>query len=150
MKSFVATPKDVVRQWCLIDAEDVILGRLASEAARRLRGKHKPIYTPSLDTGDFIIVVNAAKVRLTGGKLAKKVYYRHSGYPGGLRSTTAGEILASQRPERVVESAIRGMLPKSKLGRQMFRKLKIYAGAQHPHEAQQPVALQIQDKLQGK
>ncbi|MBF0162651.1 MAG: 50S ribosomal protein L13 [Magnetococcales bacterium] len=140
----MATPKDVVRQWCLIDAEDVVLGRLASEAARRLRGKHKPIYTPYLDTGDFIIVVNAAKVRLTGNKLADKIYYRHSRYPGGLRSVPAGGILSGAHPERVIESAIRGMLPKNKLGRQMFRKLKIYAGAHHPHAAQQPVPLAIQ------
>ncbi|MEO5340820.1 MAG: 50S ribosomal protein L13 [Magnetococcus sp. MYC-9] len=143
MKSFMATPKDVTRAWCLIDAEDVVLGRLASEAARRLRGKHKPIYTPYLDTGDFIIVINAAKVRLTGNKLADKLYVRHSRYPGGMRSVTAGGVLAGQHPERVIESAVRGMLPKNKLGRQMFRKLKIYAGAHHPHAAQQPVALEM-------
>ncbi|MBF0462932.1 MAG: 50S ribosomal protein L13 [Magnetococcales bacterium] len=139
----MATPKDVTRQWCLMDAEDIVLGRLASEAARRLRGKHKPIYTPYLDTGDFIIVVNAAKVRLTGNKLADKVYYRHSRYPGGMRSVTAGGVLSGLHPERVIEAAVRGMLPKNKLGRQMFRKLKIYAGAHHPHEAQQPVALEM-------
>ncbi|MEO5364641.1 MAG: 50S ribosomal protein L13 [Magnetococcus sp. DMHC-8] len=143
MKTFMATPKDVTRQWCLIDAEDVVLGRLASEAARRLRGKHKPIYTPHMDTGDFIIVINAEKVRLTGNKLADKVYYRHSRYPGGLRSVTAGAVLAGPHPGRAIEAAIRGMLPKNKLGRQMFRKLKIYAGSHHPHEAQQPVALEM-------
>ena len=146
VKSFMATPKDITRQWCLIDAEDVILGRLASEAASRLRGKHKPIYTPYMDTGDFIIVINAEKVRLTGNKLADKVYYRHSRYPGGLRSVTAGRVLSGPHPGRAIESAIRGMLPKNKLGRQMFRKLKIYAGAHHPHEAQQPVALEIKGR----
>lgn len=146
MKSFMATPKDVTRAWCLIDAEDVVLGRLATEAASRLRGKHKPIYTPHMDTGDFIIVVNAAKVRLTGSKLTDKVYYRHSRYPGGLRSVTAGGVLSGMHPERVIESAIRGMLPKNKLGRQMFRKLKIYAGSHHPHEAQQPVTLEIKGR----
>ncbi len=146
MKSFMATPKDITRQWSLIDAEDVVLGRLASEAARRLRGKHKPIYTPFMDTGDFIIVVNAEKVRLTGNKLADKIYYRHSRYPGGLRSVTAGGVLSGPHPTRAIESAVRGMLPKNKLGRQMFRKLKIYAGAHHPHEAQQPVALEIKGR----
>lgn len=144
MKSFMASPKDInPRQWCIIDAADVVLGRLATEAARRLRGKHKPIYTPHMDTGDFVIIVNAGKIRLTGNKLTDKVYYRHSRYPGGLRSTTAGEVLSGPFPGRVVESAIRGMLPKNKLGRQMFRKLKIYTGTQHPHEAQQPIAVEI-------
>lgn len=146
MKSFMATPKDITRQWCLIDAEDVVLGRLASEAARRLRGKHKPTYTPFMDTGDFIIVVNAEKVRLTGSKMTDKIYYRHSRYPGGLRSDTAAGILTGPHPERAIEAAVRGMLPKNKLGRQMFRKLKIYAGARHPHEAQQPVALEIKGR----
>ncbi len=143
MKSFMATPKDITRQWCLIDAEDVVLGRLASEAARRLRGKHKPIYTPFMDTGDFIIVVNAEKVRLTGNKMSDKMYYRHSRYPGGLRSINAAGVLAGPHPERAIETAIRGMLPKNKLGRQMFRKLKIYKGSDHPHAAQQPVALEM-------
>ena len=144
MKSFMARPKDInPRQWCIIDAADVVLGRLATEVARRLRGKHKPIYTPHMDTGDFVIIVNAEKIRLTGKKLTDKVYYRHSGYPGGLRSVTAQELLSGRFPGRVVESAVRGMLPKNKLGRQMFRKLKVYVGAQHPHEAQQPVAIGI-------
>ena len=144
MKSFMATPKDIApRQWSVIDASGVVLGRLATEAARRLRGKHKPIYTPHMDTGDFIIIINAKKVRLTGKKRTDKVYYRHSRYPGGLRSRTAHDILSGPMPERVVESAVRGMLPKNKMGRQMFRKLKIYAGAEHPHEAQKPVAVEI-------
>ncbi|MBF0185670.1 MAG: 50S ribosomal protein L13 [Magnetococcales bacterium] len=139
----MATPKDITRSWCLIDAEGIVLGRLASEAARRLRGKHKPIYTPFMDTGDFIIVVNAEKVRLTGSKMSDKMYYRHSRYPGGLRSINAQGLLTGPYPERAIETAIRGMLPKNKLGRQMFRKLKIYKGPEHPHAAQQPVALQM-------
>ena len=144
MKSFMASPKDInPRQWCVIDATDVVLGRLASEVARRLRGKHKPIYTPHMDTGDFVVIVNAEKVRMTGNKRTDKVYYRHTRYPGGLRSTTAQRVLEGAFPGRVVESAIRGMLPKNRLGRQMFRKLKIYVGDQHPHEAQKPVAVAI-------
>lgn len=144
MTSFMASSKDILpRQWGLIDGTDVVLGRLASEAARRLRGKHKPIYTPHMDTGDFIIVINAEKIRLTGNKRMDKMYYRHSRFPGGLRSTNANDILNGPYAGRVVESAIRGMLPKNKLGRQMFRKLKIYTGDQHPHEAQKPVAIEI-------
>ena len=144
MKSFMASSKDAsARQWGLIDATDVVLGRLATEAARRLRGKHKPIYTPHMDTGDFIIIINAEKIRLTGNKRTDKVYYRHSRFPGGLRSINADGILTGPFAGRVVESAIRGMLPKNKLGRQMFRKLKIYTGDQHPHEAQKPVAIEV-------
>jgi len=141
----MARPKDVApRKWYLMDAADVVLGRLATEAVRHLRGKHKPIYTPYIDSGDFIIIVNAERIRLTGKKRTNKIYYRHSRYPGGLHSITAQELLSGKSPERVVEYAIRGMLPKNKLGRQMFRKLKVYTGAQHPHEAQKPIALEIE------
>lgn len=143
MKTFVAKEHEVERKWFVVDAEDAILGRLATESARRLRGKHKPIYTPFVDTGDFIIVINAEKVRLTGNKLEDKVYYAHSGYPGGMKSKTAKNILTGQFPERVIENAIRGMLPKNILGRQMFRKLKVYRGAEHPHQAQKPERLEL-------
>lgn len=143
MKTFMATPKDIKRQWFIIDAADVVLGRLASEAAQRLRGKHKASFTPHMDVGDFIIVVNAEKVMLTGNKRENKIYYRHSRFPGGLKQITANNVLEGKHPGRVVESAIRGMLPKNKLGRQMFRKLKVYAGAEHPHQAQLPTALKI-------
>ncbi len=135
-------PQDVVRSWHVLDADGVILGRLASDCARLLLGKHKPSFTPHVDDGDFVVVVNAAKVALTGRKLEQKTYYRHSGYPGGLRSTTAGELLA-KHPERLVEKAVRGMLPKNRLGRQMYRKLKVYAGPRHKHEAQQPQPREI-------
>lgn len=143
MKTFIAKENEVERKWFVVDAEGAVLGRLATEAARRLRGKHKPIYTPFVDTGDFIVVINAEKVRLTGNKLEDKVYYSHTGYPGGLRSKTAKNILTGQFPERVIENAIRGMLPKNKLGRQMFRKLKVYQGAEHPHAAQKPEQLDL-------
>lgn len=143
MKTFIAKENEVERKWFVVDAEGAVLGRLATEAARRLRGKHKPIYTPFVDTGDFIVVINAEKVRLTGNKLEDKVYYSHTGYPGGLRSRTAKNILTGQFPERVIENAIRGMLPKNKLGRQMFRKLKVYQGAEHPHAAQKPEQLDL-------
>ena len=146
MKTFMARPEDSAsRPWCIIDATDCVLGRLATEAARRLRGKHNPIYTPHMDTGDFIIIINAEKIRLTGNKWSDKIYYRHTRYPGGLRSTTAQEVISGPKPGRVVESAIRGMLPKTKLGRQMFRKLKVYVGDQHPHEAQKPVIIEIKN-----
>ena len=147
MKTFMATPKDIDRQWFVIDAADMVLGRLASAAASRLRGKHKPTYTPHMDTGDFIIVINAEKVRLTGNKLDGKVYYRHTRYPGGLRSDTAREILEGAHSERVVESAIRGMLPKNRLGRQMYRKLKVYRGAEHPHAGQKPEMLRLAESV---
>lgn len=141
MKTFVAKEHEVERKWYVVDAENAVLGRLATETAHRLRGKHKPIYTPFVDTGDFIIVINAEKVRLTGNKLDDKVYYAHSGYPGGMKSKNAKTILTGQFPERVIESAVRGMLPKNKLGRAMFKKLKVYQGSEHPHEAQKPEPL---------
>ena len=136
-------PADVVRRWYVIDASDQVLGRLATRVATVLRGKHRPTYTPHVDTGDFVIVVNAEKVKLTGRKLDQKVYYRHTGYTGHLRSTTAGKLLAGPHADRVVRHAVRGMLPKNSLGRQMFRKLKVYAGAEHPHAAQRPEVLTL-------
>ncbi|PRY00012.1 50S ribosomal protein L13 [Allonocardiopsis opalescens] len=142
MRTYSPKPGDVQRQWHIIDAEDVVLGRLASHVATLLRGKHKPIYAPHFDTGDFVIVVNADKVALTGKKLEQKRAYRHSGYPGGLRSISYGDLMA-KRPERVIEKAVKGMLPKNSLGRQMAKKLKVYAGPEHPHAAQQPVPFQI-------
>jgi large subunit ribosomal protein L13 len=142
VRTFSPKAADVQRQWHVIDAEDVVLGRLASHVATLLRGKHKPIFAPHLDTGDFVIVVNASKVALTGTKLTDKRLYRHSGYPGGIRSVTYGELLA-KHPERLVEQAVRGMLPKNTLGRRMLRKLKVYAGPDHPHQAQQPVPFTI-------
>jgi large subunit ribosomal protein L13 len=132
----------VTRQWHVIDATDVVLGRLASQTARLLRGKHKPIFAPHMDTGDFVIIINASKVALTGTKRADKLAHRHSGYPGGLTSTPIGELLA-KRPDRVVEKAIKGMLPHNTLGRQQASKLKVYAGPNHPHQAQQPVPYEI-------
>lgn len=138
-----ARPADVERDWFVVDASDQVLGRVASEIASILRGKHKPTFTPHVDGGDFVIVVNAARVHLTGRKLEQKQYYRHSGYSGGLRSVTAGRLLETH-PERVLEAAVRGMLPKGRLGRKMFRKLKVYAGPEHPHAAQQPQPLEIQ------
>jgi large subunit ribosomal protein L13 len=137
MRSYVPKPNEIKREWLVMDAADQVLGRLASEVARLLRGKHKPEYTPFLDTGDFVIVVNAEKVKLTGRKLTDKTYYRHSGYTGGLRQETAQERLAKY-PERVIRAAVRGMLPKNRLGRALYRKLKVYAGPEHPHTAQQP------------
>jgi large subunit ribosomal protein L13 len=142
MKTAIPSPEDIDRQWHLIDAESVVLGRLASKAAMLLMGKHKPSYTPFLDTGDHVVVVNAEKVRLTGRKEEQKIYRRHSGYPGGLTETSARKVRAS-RPIRMVEEAIQGMLPKSKLGKQMYRKLQVYAGPKHPHQAQKPVELTI-------
>jgi large subunit ribosomal protein L13 len=138
VRTFSPKAADVRRQWHVIDASDVVLGRLASQAAVLLRGKHKPIFAPHVDTGDFVIIVNAAKVALTGNKLADKRAYRHSGYPGGLRSVAYGDLMATS-PERAVTKAVKGMLPKNSLGRQMLRKLKVYAGPEHPHQAQQPV-----------
>jgi large subunit ribosomal protein L13 len=132
----------VTRQWHVIDATDVVLGRLASQTARLLRGKHKVIFAPHIDTGDFVIIVNASKVALTGNKRADKLSHRHSGFPGGLTSTPIGQLL-DKRPERVVEKAIKGMLPHNTLGRQMASKLKVYPGPEHPHQAQQPVPYEI-------
>jgi len=142
MKTFSARQQDVERQWYIVDAERKVLGRLASEVARILRGKHKPVYTPHVDTGDHVIVINAEKVLLTGKKLDGKVYYRHSGYPGGLKSITARKLM-QQDPRRVIERAVRGMLPKNRLGRSMFRKLRVYPSAQHPHDAQKPNVLEL-------
>lgn len=142
MKTYNARKEDIIRNWYVIDAEGQILGRLASEIARRLRGKHKPIYTPYVDTGDFVIVVNAGKVSLTGKKLSEKVYYHYSGYPGGLKKTYAGKML-EDNPEKVLNYAVKGMLPKNSLGRKMLKKLKIYAGNDHPHEAQCPQVIKV-------
>jgi large subunit ribosomal protein L13 len=143
MKTYSAKPTEVDRQWYVIDASGCVLGRLATFVAGRLRGKHKPIYTPHVDTGDHIIVINAAEVTLTGRKRDQKVYYRHSGYVGGLKSTTAKQLLET-RPGDLVVYAVRGMLPKNRLGRKMLKKLKVYAGPDHPHVAQQPQPLQLQ------
>jgi large subunit ribosomal protein L13 len=142
MRSFVPTAGSVERQWHVIDAEGQVLGRIATEAARLLQGKHKPVYTPYIDTGDHVVVVNAAKVRLTGAKEEQKLYRYHSGYEGGVREERAKDLRA-RRPERIVEEAVRGMLPKTKMGEAMWRKLKVYAGGEHPHQAQQPKARQI-------
>lgn len=137
-----AKAADVRRDWLLIDATDLVLGRMASHIAHRLRGKHKPIYTPHVDTGDYIVVVNVEKLKVTGNKPSQKTYYRHSGRPGNLHETRLDKQLA-ERPERVLEAAVKGMLPKNKLGRAMFLKLKIYSGSEHPHEAQQPQPLTL-------
>ena len=142
MKSFIPNKGDIKKNWHVIDAEGQVLGRLATRAARLLTGKDKPIYTPFLDTGDFVIIINAEKVKLTGNKLTDKMYRRHTGYPGGLRETTAGALLAKD-PGKLVREAVIGMLPKTKLGRAMRKKLKIYRGSEHPHQAQQPVQLAL-------
>ncbi|RBQ22108.1 50S ribosomal protein L13 [Spongiactinospora rosea] len=142
MRTYSTKPAEVQRQWFVIDATDVVLGRLASQVATLLRGKHKPIFAPHVDTGDFVIVVNADKIALTGDKLLQKKAYRHSGYPGGLRSVSYGELM-EKRPDRAVEKAVKGMLPKNALGRKMAKKLKVYAGGEHPHQAQQPVPFEI-------
>lgn len=142
MKTFSAKPAEVERDWFVIDASGKTLGRMATEIARRLRGKHKPEYTPHVDTGDYIIVVNAEKVAVTGNKAKDKIYHSHTGYPGGLKSISF-EKLIDKAPERTIESAVKGMLPRNPLGRAMFGKLKVYAGAEHPHGAQQPQALEL-------
>jgi large subunit ribosomal protein L13 len=142
MKTFMANPADIERKWYVVDAEGKALGRVAVEVAKILRGKNKPIFTPHVDTGDHVIVINAAKVLLTGNKLLQKTYFRHSGYVGGTTFTTAGKMMA-ERPERVMELAVKGMLPKNTLGRQMYHKLKVYSGAEHPHAAQKPEILEI-------
>lgn len=144
MKSYMARTGEVPRQWYVVDAQGKVLGRLASRIAMVLRGKTKPVFTPHLDTGDFVVVVNAAQVRLTGRKLDQKFYYRHSGYPGGLKTTTARHLL-QRKPEEVLRHAVRGMLPKNSLGRHLLKKLKVYAGGEHPHQAQQPVPLTWED-----
>ena len=147
MRTYTPKPGEVERQWHVIDATDVVLGRLASQTAILLRGKHKPTFAPHVDTGDFVIIVNAEKVALTGAKLEQKRAYRHSGYPGGLRKRTIGELLA-KHPTRVVENAIVGMLPHNKLSRQVQKKLKVYAGPEHPHAAQQPIPFEIEQVAQ--
>jgi len=142
MGTFTAKPETVVQGWYLVDATDKVLGRLATQIATRLRGKHKPEYTPHVDTGDHIVIVNAAKIRVTGDKINQKQYYRHTGYPGGIKETALSDELENN-PERVIERAVKGMLPKNSLGRAMFRKLRVYAGPDHSHQAQQPKALEI-------
>ncbi len=142
MKTFSAKPETVKRDWYVIDAENKVLGRLSTEIARRLRGKHKPEYTPHVDTGDYIVVINAEKVAVTGNKEKGKNYYRHTGYPGGLK-TISLEKQRAEHPERIIEAAVKGMLPKNSLGRAMYRKLKVYAGSEHQHTAQQPKVLEI-------
>jgi large subunit ribosomal protein L13 len=143
MKTYSAAPSDVDRKWYIIDAEDVVLGRMASIIAMMLRGKHKPMFTPNIDCGDYIVVINAEKILLTGNKRANKTYYWHTGYPGGIKSRTADKILDGAHPERVVSKAVERMLPKTILGRQQISKLKIYAGSEHPHEAQNPEVLDV-------
>ncbi|MDE3128577.1 MAG: 50S ribosomal protein L13 [Gemmatimonadota bacterium] len=146
MKTFSATPSDIQQRWYIVDAEGVVLGRLASEVAKVIRGKHKPIFTPHMDTGDNVIVINAGKVRLTGRKAEQKTYFTHTGYMGHERHTPLGTVLA-KHPERVIEKAVHGMLPKTALGRQVLRrKLRVYAGTEHPHAAQQPTPLTITPK----
>ncbi len=142
MRTYNPKPGDITRQWHVIDANDVVLGRLASQCARLLRGKHKPYYAAHIDTGDFVVVINAAKVVMTGNKAQQSTVYSHSGFPGGLRKTSYADVLAT-RPERIVEKAIKGMLPHNTLGRQMVSKLKIYAGPTHPHQAQGPVPYEL-------
>ena len=143
MRTFTATPSDIKRKWIIIDAEGLVLGRLASIVADRLRGKHKTIYTPHMDTGDHVVVVNAEKIRLTGNKARDDIFYWHTGYPGGIKGRSKGDILAGRHPERVIIKAVERMVPKGPLGRQVMRKLKVYAGPSHPHEAQQPEALDV-------
>ncbi len=142
MSTFTAKPAEVQRDWFVIDATDKVLGRLATEVASRLRGKHKPIYTPHVDTGDYIIIINAEKIRVTGNKKTDKTYFHHTGFPGGIKSITFDKQI-EKAPERVIQSAVKGMLPKGPLGRDMFRKLKIYAGPEHQHTAQQPQPLEL-------
>jgi len=141
MKTYTATPSDIEKGWTLIDADGLVLGRLASEIAMRLRGKHKPTFTPHMDMGDHVIVINAEKVLLTGRKRENKIYYWHTGYPGGIKDRTARQLLEGKHPERVIEAAVKRMMPGGPLTRQQMRHLKIYAGAEHPHEAQAPEAL---------
>jgi large subunit ribosomal protein L13 len=142
MKTEVAKAEDVKRDWYLVDAQDVVLGRLATQVAGILRGKNKPLYTPSVDTGDFVIVVNAEKIALTGRKLSDKEYHHHTGFPGGLKTVSAGKLL-EKSPEDLIRKAVKGMLPKNKLARHMIKKLKVYAGSTHPHDAQQPKSLAL-------
>lgn len=143
MKTYSAKPSEVEKKWLLIDAEDVVLGRLAALVATYLRGKHKPTYTPHIDCGDNVVVINAGKVKLTGRKRADKIYYRHTGYPGGIKQRTAGEILDGKHPERVVLKAVQRMIPRGPLGRQQFGNLRVYASPEHPHEAQKPDVVDV-------
>ena len=142
MKTFTATPATIKREWCVVDATDKTLGRLATELAHRLRGKHKPTFTPNMDTGDHMIVVNAEKIKVTGKKLEDKMYHRYTGYIGNLKSINLGKLMDTH-PERAIQYAVKGMLPKNPLGRAMFRKLHVYAGPEHPHAAQQPTELKL-------
>lgn len=142
VKTYTPKPEDIQREWFVIDAKDQTLGRLATQIAILLRGKHKPMYAPHMDVGDFVIVINADKIQVTGNKLDDKIYYRHSQYPGGLKQRTLRELL-DKFPERVIEKAVRGMLPKNKLGRKMIKKLKVYAGDKHPHQAQKPTVFEL-------
>lgn len=141
MKTQYAKKEDIHRKWYVVDAKDAVLGKLAVKVATYLRGKNKPVFTPSVDTGDFVIVINADKVKLTGNKLTDKVYYHHSGYIGGIKAQSAKELI-EKKPEKMIEKAVWGMLPKNRLGRSMFKKLKVYRGAEHPHKAQSPESLQ--------
>ena len=143
MKTFSAKPSDIQKEWVLVDAQDVVLGRLAAVVATRLRGKHKPSFTAHMDCGDNVIVINAEKVRITGNKKDQEVFHWHTGYPGGIKGRTQGEILEGDHPHRVVENAIRRMLPKGPLGRQQFKNLRVYAGDKHEHEAQKPTVLDV-------
>ena len=142
MKTFTATPSTIKREWCVVDATDKTLGRLATELASRLRGKHKPEFTPNMDTGDHMVVINAEKIKVTGKKLEDKIYHHHTGYIGNLKSINLGKLL-EQHPERAIQKAVKGMLPRNPLGRAMFRKLHVYAGPEHPHAAQQPTQLEL-------
>jgi len=142
MKTFTATPATIKREWCVVDATDKTLGRLATELAHRLRGKHKPEFTPNMDTGDHMVVINAEKIKVTGNKLEDKMYHRHTGYIGNLKSINLGKLMDTH-PERAIQYAVKGMLPKNPLGRAMFRKLHVYAGPEHPHTAQQPTQLEL-------
>jgi large subunit ribosomal protein L13 len=142
VKTYAVTASEIERSWWVVDATDQTLGRLATRIATLLEGKHKPIYSPHLDTGDHVVVINAARIRVTGDKLRQKSYFRHSGYPGGLREERLEELLA-RKPELVIERAVKGMLPQNRLGRAMFKKMKVYSGAAHPHQAQQPVAVEL-------
>lgn len=142
MKTYAVKASEIERRWWLVDANDQTLGRLATRIAALLEGKHKPIYSPHIDTGDHVVVINAAKVRVTGNKLTQKHYFRHSNYPGGLKDETLAAVL-DRKPELVIERAVKGMLPQNRLGRAMFRKLKVYSGAEHPHQAQQPTAVEL-------
>lgn len=148
MKTYAVKASEIERQWWVVDATDQTLGRLATRIATLLEGKHKPIYSPHLDTGDHVVVLNAAKVKVTGNKLAQKRYYRHSNYPGGLKEESL-EALLERKPELVIERAVKGMLPRNRLGRAMIKKMKVYGGGEHPHQAQQPIAAELEPKERG-